>query len=246
MDEIIDLGSLDTLSFGKAFNIARKMGLEVFNWKGKPYTTKLREDVSNSNRSDTISTTKVPISARYFPINKSNTITPQRKDTYIDKNEELGYDGQPVYGNQLLKDNIAEADASRPRLEGDGVYGKIANDMGDIAMNVLPLAGVGRSLLSGVLPTTISKVLPKYINWNPKGAKYLPEVFNKVPLGEKMAEQVRNNHFNPVITELKQALINARSRKSMIKLAKSIKEAENAQQIINRFGAYPKGLEFVK
>ena len=32
----------DDLPFGKAFALARRMGLDQFNWKGNPYTTELK------------------------------------------------------------------------------------------------------------------------------------------------------------------------------------------------------------
>jgi hypothetical protein len=32
----------DHLPFGKAFALARKLGLNEFNWKGNPYTTELK------------------------------------------------------------------------------------------------------------------------------------------------------------------------------------------------------------
>jgi hypothetical protein len=41
-DEPVDVMP-DTMKFGDAFAKARKMGLVEFTWRGKPYTTKLKE-----------------------------------------------------------------------------------------------------------------------------------------------------------------------------------------------------------
>ena len=41
-DTPVDVMSSD-LGFNKAFAMARKMGLEEFTWRGKPFTTKLKE-----------------------------------------------------------------------------------------------------------------------------------------------------------------------------------------------------------
>ena len=40
-DEPLDIMP-DNMKFGDAFAKARKMGLQVFTWRGKPYTTKLK------------------------------------------------------------------------------------------------------------------------------------------------------------------------------------------------------------
>jgi len=34
--------NFDNLAFGKAFALARSLGLDQFNWRSNPYTTKLR------------------------------------------------------------------------------------------------------------------------------------------------------------------------------------------------------------
>lgn len=41
-DEPLDIMP-DSMKFGEAFGKARKMGLVQFTWRGKDYTTKLRE-----------------------------------------------------------------------------------------------------------------------------------------------------------------------------------------------------------
>lgn len=38
-------GNMDTESFGKAFSHYRKAGNKVFTWRGKKYTTQLKEEV---------------------------------------------------------------------------------------------------------------------------------------------------------------------------------------------------------
>lgn len=119
----------------------------------------------------------------------------------------------------------AISDASRPRIEGPGAYSNMASDVLEMASTMLPAPAIKAS---------------KFLNYIKP--KYLPEVFN---MGEGLAKDVVNTKvFNPVITELKQKLVNARSRSSIIKLMKKLKDAEEAQKLVSEIGSFPKGLNF--
>jgi hypothetical protein len=192
------------MSFKKAFASARQAGLDIFLWNGKKYTTQLAEEVRRPNKVG--AQIQSPRVREVSTTNEFQNFTPRQPE------------GNFTY--------TAPADASRPREEGKGAYGKMATDIGEAAIDML-LAGAGPS-------TAASKLF-----LNTKGAKYLPDAFNMVTEAEKMSKS-----YNPVIKLLKEQLINARTPAQVAKIKQQLSRAIDAEKAISEFGAYPKGLTF--
>jgi hypothetical protein len=187
------------MSFKKAFSSARQAGLDIFTWNGKKYTTQLAEETKKPNKVGAQVSGKTP---QYKSV--QGTLREPRDDFL----------------------QTAEADASRPREEGSGAYGKMATDIGETAINML-LAG-------GAPSTAASKLL-----FNTKGAKYLPDAFQMLTEAEKMGK-----NFNPVIKLLREQLVNARTPAQVAKIKQQLQRAMEAQEAVSEFGAFSKGLTF--